>query len=315
MPYLMLGLILILVAIVLVIAMLRIMAHHLLTPPRMGDGKAMYVLKRLSPEDLGLAFEEITFTIRDVVTESPMRVAGWWIPAGMPSLRTVLILHGYSDAKVGGIAWAPVWRSLGWNVLAIDLRAHGESGGKHSTAGYYEREDVDQVIDSIRLTHPQATKDFAIFGVSLGAAVAAAVGARRDDLHAIILESPYTDYRVAIAAHGRRLAMPLEWGYGIACKWAESISGARFDQVTPLHLIQQIKAPLLVIHAGADTFVSRQEIEQIAQAVSQREPASISRHVLIDDVQHTRGLLADPVAYVAMLRDFLNSPDKARATL
>ena len=41
------------------------MAGMLLKPPRMTDGKATWVLKRLSPGDLGLPFEELSFEVRD----------------------------------------------------------------------------------------------------------------------------------------------------------------------------------------------------------------------------------------------------------
>ena len=39
---------------------------------------------------------------------------------------------------------------FGYHVLVIDLRAHGESGGSHSTAGFFERHDLNQVINDLR---------------------------------------------------------------------------------------------------------------------------------------------------------------------
>jgi alpha-beta hydrolase superfamily lysophospholipase len=301
-----LGIVLLISAAVLCVAVLWVLGQHLLRPARMTDGKALYILKRLSPEDLGLAYESIDFQVRDSATGAMIRIAGWWMPT-LGARKTVLILHGYCDAKVGGIAWAPVWASLGFNVLAIDLRAHGESGGKHSTAGYFERDDADQVVDQIRQLKPEATSNLILFGVSLGATVAAGLGARRDDLNGVIMESPYVDFRHAIAAHGRRLAMPLEWGYGIACTIAERISGAHFDQVRPIDLARQVRCPLLVIHAGADTFVSADQIDEYARMVAEPNPIAPRQHVIIDDVQHTRGLLKDPVAYRAMLEAFVAS--------
>ena len=103
-----------------------------------------------------------------------LRAAAWWIPAHAPSTCTILLIHGRGDAKVGAIAWAPTIHALGWNILAIDLRGHGESEGVHSTAGYFERHDVAQVINQFRAARPVATETLAIFGVSLGAAVATA---------------------------------------------------------------------------------------------------------------------------------------------
>ena len=105
--------------------------------------------------------------MRDEQTGNPLKLAAWWIPAksagGGPATRTILLIHGYADAKVGAIAWAPTLHALGWNILAIDLRAHGESGGKLSTAGYWERHDVVQLIDQFRAQRPRETATLVLF--------------------------------------------------------------------------------------------------------------------------------------------------------
>src|SRR5881394_598903 len=187
--FLLLAAVLLGAGVVLTGAAVIVMAWALLRPPRMTDGKAAWLLQRLSPGDLGLAYEEVTFAVRDVRTGEALRIAAWWIPAAAPSDRCVVLLHGYADAKVGAVAWAPVWHRLGYHILAPDLRAHGESGGRESTGGYFERHDVDQVISQLRAERPAATRHVVLFGVSLGAAVAAAAAALRDDVAAVVLES------------------------------------------------------------------------------------------------------------------------------
>src|SRR5580692_646041 len=56
------------------------MAESILRPPRMSDGKALYLLKRLAPDDLGLPYERVTFTVRDERTGRPLSLAAWWVP-------------------------------------------------------------------------------------------------------------------------------------------------------------------------------------------------------------------------------------------
>lgn len=305
MTYVPLILMLVLTAAVLSVVLLRRMAGHLLRPPRMTDAKALYILQRLTPQDLGLPYQPCHFEVQDRSDGKTLHLSGWWIDAPTDSDQTVVILHGYSDAKVGGIAWAPVWRSLGFHVLAIDLRAHGESDGTYSTAGFYERHDVCQVLDQIRQRQPRQTRSIVIFGVSLGATVAAAVGCLQENLTGVVMESPYDDYKNAITTHGRRLAMPLEWGYPIAYRWAQRLSRADFDQVKPIDLIPKVRCALLVIHSGADTFVSPDQQARIDQSLSKRPASLISRSIIIPEVQHTRGLLKDPLAYRDLLKQFM----------
>src|SRR5258706_11738867 len=153
------------------------MAKFLLPPPRMTDGAALWILKRIGPDDLGLPWEEIAFHVLDERTHGKLKIAAWWIQAASPSSHCAVIVHGYADAKVGGIAWAPTFRAMGYNVLAIDLRAHGESEGTQTTAGFFERHDLSQIIDQLRLQRPAATREIVLFGVSLGAAVVGATAA------------------------------------------------------------------------------------------------------------------------------------------
>ena len=113
-------------------------------------------LHRLSPEDLNLPFECQTFLVEDRAKPGRLKIAAWWI-GKENSNQTIVLVHGYSDAKVGAIAWAPMLRDLGFNLLVPDLRAHGESEGTYCTAGYWERHDLMQIIDQLRAAHPRQT--------------------------------------------------------------------------------------------------------------------------------------------------------------
>jgi pimeloyl-ACP methyl ester carboxylesterase len=303
------ALVLISSGLLLLAAIILLMARRLLQPERMSDWKATWVLKRLSPGDLNLTFEDLKFEIRDEQTGKPLRIAGWWIAAAAPSQRTMLLLHGYADAKVGAIAWAPTLHELGWNILAIDLRAHGDSGGRYSTAGYWERHDVNQVINQFRTMRPRETQTLAIFGISLGAAVAVTTVATRDDIAAMVLESPFGDYRLAIAAHADMQGFKGQFPRNVGVKLAEWMSGANFDAIRPRDLIAQMRCPILVIHGGEDRFILAEDSAAFDEAVRAR---GNDRDVIwrVEDAGHVLAMCAvGPEEYRDRLAVFL-----ARAT-
>jgi pimeloyl-ACP methyl ester carboxylesterase len=301
------ALVLIASGVLLLGVIILLMARRLLQPERMTDWKATWLLKRLSPGDLGLGFEDLKFQIKDEQTGHPLKIAGWWIPAQPASQRTMLLLHGWADAKVGAIAWAPTLHTLGWNILAIDLRAHGESGGQYSTAGFWERHDVNQVINQFRAAHPRETETLAIFGISLGAAVAVATAATRDDIAAVILESPYGDYRQAIAAHAHMQGFRGEFPRNVGVRLAEWMSGADFDAVRPRQLIGKIACPVMIIHAGEDKFILASDASALDEALRARHN---DRDVLwnIPDAGHVLGLAATgPEEYERRIGAFLSA--------
>ncbi len=287
------------------------MAGMLLKPPRMTDGKATWVLKRLSPGDLGLQFEDVSFQVRDARDGKPLKIAGWWIPPRRASGKCVVALHGYGDAKVGAIAWAPTLHALGYGVLAIDLRAHGESGGVHSTAGFWERHDVGDVVNQFRASRPNATQSVILFGVSLGAAVAAATAVGRDDLDGVILESPYADYRSAIAAHAHILGQPGGRLQTLGVRLAEWLSGADFAAVRPVDLIPKIPCPLMIIQPGDDPFVPPADAKRIEAAAASRPSELQTVYWHVAGAPHVQALSTDPEAYRRKLEAFLESPSGA----
>jgi len=135
-----------------------------------------------TPEEYGLAYEEISFETKDGVT-----IKGWFMPADS---NKVIISNHFSPANRYGFAghlegldfaggfevnFLPRYKALhdaGYNVLAYDLRSHGESGeGENgvSGVGYYEWQEVLAAIDYIKNRSDTAGKDVSLMSMCMGA--------------------------------------------------------------------------------------------------------------------------------------------------
>ncbi|HEY2588285.1 MAG TPA: alpha/beta hydrolase [Tepidisphaeraceae bacterium] len=287
------------------LAVVFLMAWSLTHPPRMTDGKAAWVLRRLSPGDLGLPFEELAFDVRDE-NGSPLKIAAWWIPHDRAEGRCAVLIHGYADAKVGAIAWAPVWHSLGFNLLVVDLRAHGESGGSVCTAGFRERHDLAQVINELRTLRPDQTRQIVLVGISLGAAVAAAAAMETSDVSAVVMESPYADFSRAAMAHMDRQGAPGRPLQRAAIRLAEWLTRADYDAVRPSELVARVPCPVLIIESGNDPFLASDDRAAFQEAVAKRSPEQGPSEIwIVAGVEHLMAISADPQAYCDRLRRFL----------
>jgi pimeloyl-ACP methyl ester carboxylesterase len=310
MPWSFLSLLWILLAVGVLLAAVtvRLMAIMLLRPARMTDGRAAWRLKRLGPGDLHLHYSDLSFQVRDEATGQPLKLAAWWIPCPVAAGRSAILLHGYGDAKVGAIAWAPTLHALGFNILALDLRAHGESEGRYCTAGFFERHDVSQVIDELKRQLPAETRQLVLFGVSLGAAVAAATALLRDDLAAVVMECPYPDYELAAASHARVLGAPGATLQRWAFESAQKIAGADFSAVRPVDLIPQIPCPLLVVRSEVDIFIDDVHAAMIEQATRSRaERFGPTVYWNAENAHHVAALYEDPVLYQRKIGEFLEA--------
>jgi len=197
-------------------------------------------------------------------------------------------------------------RSLGFNVLAVDLRAHGESQGRYSTAGFLERYDLSQVIDQIKLDRAEQTRRIVLFGVSLGAAAVAGVASMRDDLAAVILDSPYASFSGAVLSHADRLGVPGRTFQRAALWLAQRLAGVRFDEVRPVDSIPKIKCPLWLVQSMNDPFIPDEDLKKVAAAMEKRDGVYANgRAWQVADCHHVVAMAEHPEEYRRRLTEFL----------
>jgi uncharacterized protein len=91
-----------------------------------------------TPADVGLNYQEVGLRSSD-----GLALRAWWIEEAGSS-RAAVLVHGWvgdrSDLHV--VETALVYHRAGFNVLMLDMRAHGESEGERVTLGYQEVRDV-----------------------------------------------------------------------------------------------------------------------------------------------------------------------------
>ena len=80
----------------------------------------------------------------------------------------MIFLHGFTENRLVGLNYRNLYLNAGFNLLLVDSRDHGESGGESVTWGVYEKQDLDQWVDWVRQRFPVGM--IGVHGVSLGAA-------------------------------------------------------------------------------------------------------------------------------------------------
>jgi pimeloyl-ACP methyl ester carboxylesterase len=140
-----------------------------------------------TPMDRGVAFERTSF-----VTTDGLRLVGWWMPASAP-LGTVVFLHGYGASKAQSLSVAPFLHEAGFNVLAFDFRAHGDSEGDHTTVGLDEAMDVEAAVAWLRERSDVNMSRVALFGWSMGAAAALNAAHTIPEVRAVVADSAFAN--------------------------------------------------------------------------------------------------------------------------
>ncbi len=81
--------------------------------------------------------------------------------------RVVLLVHGYGGNHRHMAKYVKLFEKKGYDILAIDMRSHGESEGRDITMGQKESEDLKLWIE--KLLQLKNHYKIVLFGVSLGA--------------------------------------------------------------------------------------------------------------------------------------------------
>ena len=201
---------------------------------------------------------------------------GWRCATEAPRRATIVYLHGVADNR--GSAAGPIARflPLGYDVIAYDSRAHGESGGDACTYGYYEKQDLHRVIDTIH-------GPVILIGASLGGAVALQEAAGDPRVKAIVAAETFSDLRTV--ATERAPWIFTNGQIDRAFDLAEREAHFDVDAVSPARAASRITAPVLLIHDDADVDTppahSRRVFDQLK---------SSKRLILVPDAPHNGSL-------------------------
>ncbi len=121
-------------------------------------------------------------------------LAATWSPPEGPAPAVVLV-HMLTRSGADWGATADSLNLAGFGVLNLDLRGHGQSSGSWSGGLGSMQQDVQAAVDWLEARPEVLSGRIGIAGASLGASLAALVGAADPSVRSLALLSPASDYR------------------------------------------------------------------------------------------------------------------------
>ena len=173
-----------------------------------------------------------------------VQLSGWRCAPG-GSRANLVLLHGIADnrASISGVVARFVKRGL--TVVAYDSRAHGNSGGAACTYGYFEKDDLRRVIDSLD------SQPVILLGTSLGAAVALQEAAGDPRVAGVVAAEVFSDLRRV--ARERAPFVLSDDVIKRAFTIAEERGRFKIDAVDVTAAARRITRPVLLVHGAEDS--------------------------------------------------------------
>lgn len=207
------------------------------------------------PRDPALRCEETSFTVG-----GREKLEAWWFRATAPGApkAVVLVAHGNGwnlERQWKHVAMLP---PRGFEVLLFDYRGFGDSEGRVTRAN--AREDVLAALDVAKSRAAELRVPVVVLGQSMGAALACEAMAGRDDIAAVVLDSPFSSWSGIAAdavARGRVTHAIAHAGLW----WTLGATGR-----DPVDAVRDMKVPLLIVAGGADDVTPPRMARALADA-------------------------------------------------
>lgn len=236
----------------------------------------------------------------NLVTKEGISVEAWFARPGGDARGTVLFFHGITVGKDRLLDEAWEMLQLGYQVMLVDFRGHGNSAGNVSSIGFHEVEEVKCAFDYARA---RGEGDIYLYGSSMGAVVVAkAVADYALEPAGIILDMPFASLQDYLKNKARTLGFPVQPFAFLTTFWIGVEQGYNGYGHRTEKYVKKIRVPVLVQWGRKDAFILEEEMNRIYEAI----PEGRKKLVIYEQAAHESLLGRDPLKWRIEVSSFVN---------
>ena len=215
------------------------------------------------------------------------------------SNKVAVLCHGYRGTPCRDFSGGAVEViKLGYNVILIDERAHGQSEGHSITFGVREVKDAIAWVNYARNRFGEDI-DLALIGISMGGATVL-MAADKVGKAKIIADCPYSSPKIMLKQTIRELKLPVPFFYPIVFLTGLIFTHSNLNSVSAYDSIKNTTNDVLIIHGDNDSVVPHFISEDLYKAY----PNKI-QYELFHGADHGMSYLVDKPRYQKIIKEFL----------
>lgn len=229
-----------------------------------------------------------TITIRGY---DGVKLTGIFLPSyDDKSTQTAIVLHGYQSQATDMIVIGKMYNDMGFKVMLVNLRGHGESEGDFTTFGHYEKQDLKKWINYALRTYGN-TDNILLHGVSLGAATVMLASAINipENVKLIVADCGFTTLLGMLAFNIKPkplfLFLP---GVNLFTYYNHRFL---LRDVSPLRAVVKGRIPLFIYHGTSDSKVPFKMGERLIAAAK----APFKELYPVEGAEHAQGFVVDKI--------------------
>jgi fermentation-respiration switch protein FrsA (DUF1100 family) len=216
-------------------------------------------------------------------------------------LKIAVLCHGYTCGKYSSMVYASMFLKRGITVLTYDHRNHGFSGKAHTSMGYYEKFDLQTVLD---WCYSEFGPNLAIVthGESMGAATVLSHHAIDRRVRCTIADCGYSSLEALLRHQLKKYYhIPAFPFLPVAKLLVRLRAGFWLGDVVPMEGAVQSHAPILFIHGLEDDYVPY----YMSQTMYDAKPDKKELY-LAPNAKHAQSCEKNTAEYELVIENFLD---------
>jgi uncharacterized protein len=252
------------------------------------------------PKSLNTGTPSFAYQTTVLKTKDDINIEAWYT-ASDSAKGTVILFHGINGNKSMLIPEAVRFLSFGYNIMLVDLRAHGNSSGRTSTLGVKEMEEVKLAYDYIT---SKGEKNIFLYGISMGAVIV--IKAVKDyelKPKGIIIECPFASLQYHLKARSRNLGFPEQPFAFLVTGWVGLERGYNGYRHNTGNYAKSITCPVLMQWGEKDSYVMKEETDIVFKNIASAD----KKLNVYENAGHESLSTSDPAFWQREVQLFLNN--------
>ena len=219
---------------------------------------------------------------------------------------TIILVHWHETDHTVMLPLAEMFIKQGYNVVLYDQRAHGNNTAKIVTFGYYEQDDLQDVINFVKSKAKNVP--IGVLGQSMGASTLGfyiGTDHAKNSIDFAIIESPFSNMyqELEYNIHFKLgFKLPVSLALNVGSMFNKIINGFTFKEVSITKHIKNTSIPTLIMHSKDDTVCPYSMGKEVYEAMSFNN----NEMVTFNNTKHVTAFFTNRGLYEKKVINFIN---------
>ena len=215
------------------------------------------------------------------------------------SKKVALMFHGYRGTVYRDFcAASKIFMDLGYSIITVDHRAHGQSQGHSITFGARESKDLVSWVDYAKKRFGE-DYEYILVGISMGGATVLMAADKVENVK-LLVDCPYSTPKLILQETLKAIKLSPKFFYPLVNLSSIIFGHTNLNKVSAFDSIKNTNNKILIVHGDSDQVVPH----HISQKLYETYPDKI-QYELFKGANHGCSYMVDTDRYIKVVSDFL----------